>query len=94
MAFPDDRHFRIKVHIPRRTFRNLSAPIDFRFIAPDWIIGRDIAVHSALGRIQEEYRVELVGSDHTMVSRRIIEGEIIRTRNDDSIHLFVVGVLE
>ena len=32
--------------------------------------------------------VDLVGSDHTMVSRRSTEGEIIRTRNDDSVHSF------
>ena len=60
MAFPNDRRFRIKVHIPGRTFGNLLAPTDFKFIAPDWIIGRDLAVHIALGRIQEEYRAELV----------------------------------
>ena len=51
MAFPNDRRFRIQVHIPGRTFGNLLAPTDFKFIAPDWIIGRDLAIHSALGHI-------------------------------------------
>ena len=89
MAFPEDRRYRIKVHIPGRTFGSLSAPVDFKFTAPTWILGRDIAVHSALGRIQEEYKTELVGSDHTMISRRTVDGEIIRTIDDDSVRSYV-----
>ena len=89
MAFPEDRRYRMKVHIPGRTFGSLSAPVDFKFAAPTWILGRDIAVHSALGRIQEEYRTELVGSDHTMISRRTADGEIIRIIDDDSVHSYV-----
>ena len=89
MAFPEDRCYRIKVHIPGRTFGGLSAPVDFKFTAPTWILGRDIAVHSALGRIEEECRTELVGSDHTMISRRTADGEIIRTIDDDSVRSYV-----
>ena len=51
--------------------------------------GRNIAVHRALGRIREEYKDELFGLDLTMVSRRTADGEIVRTRNDDSIFSFV-----
>src|SRR4051812_11804678 len=89
MAFPEDRRYRIKVHIPGRTFGSLSVPVDFRFTAPTWILGRNIAVHTALGRIQEEYRAELVGPDHAMISRRTADGEIIRTIDDDSVHSYV-----
>ena len=89
MAFPEDRRYRIKVHIPGRTFGSLSAPVDFKFTTPTWILGRDIAVHRALGRIQEEYMTELVGSVHTMISRRTADGEIIRTIHDDSVHSYV-----
>ena len=89
MAFPEDRRYRIKVHIPGRTFGSLLAPVDFKFTAPTWILGRDIAVHSALGRIQEEYMTELVGSDHTMISRRTADGEIIHTIDDDFVRSYV-----
>ena len=88
MAFLEDPRYRIKVHIPGRTFGSLSAPVDFRFTAPTWILRRDIAVHTSLGRIQEEYRAELVGSDHTMISCRTADGELIRTIDDDSVRSY------
>lgn len=89
MALPTDTRYRIVVHIPGRTFGRLSAPIDFQFTSPTWIIGRNIAIHRALGHIREEYRTELIGSDFTMISRRTADGEIVRTVNDDSILSFV-----
>jgi predicted RNase H-like nuclease (RuvC/YqgF family) len=50
-----------------------------------------MAVHRALGRIRDAYRAELeiMGSDHIMISRRTAAGEIICTRDDDSIFSYV-----
>ena len=89
MALPTDPRYKIEVHIPGRTFRHTSESIDFQFVSPTWILGRNMAVHRALGRIWEVYRGELLGLDLTMISRRTADGEIIRTRNDDSIISFV-----
>ena len=66
----------------------MEASQHFKFTAPTWILGRDIAVRSALGRIQEEYMTELVGSDHTMISRRTVDGELIRTIDDGSVRSY------
>ncbi|KAE8786502.1 hypothetical protein D1007_39656 [Hordeum vulgare] len=55
-SYPEDTRYRIEVHIPGRTFEPRTEPVEFKFIAPSWILGRDIAVHCALGRIKEEYR--------------------------------------
>ena len=88
-ALSTDPRWKIEVHIPGRTFRNITEPIDFQIVFPTWTLGRNIAVHRALGCIREEYKDELFGSDLTMVSRKTADGEIVRTRNDDSILSFV-----
>ena len=54
-SYPEDSRYRIEVHIPGRTFQPRTEPMDFKFIAPDWILGRDMAIHCALGRIKEMY---------------------------------------
>ena len=51
MAFPEDRRYRIKVHIPGRTFRGHSEPIDFEFTAFTWILRRDMVIYHALGHL-------------------------------------------
>ncbi|KAE8815927.1 hypothetical protein D1007_06461 [Hordeum vulgare] len=55
-SYPEDSRYRIEVHIPGRTFEPCTEPVDFKFIAPSLILGRDMAVHCALGRIKEVYR--------------------------------------
>ncbi|KAE8779187.1 hypothetical protein D1007_47824 [Hordeum vulgare] len=55
-SYPEDSRYRIEVHIPGRTFQPRTEPMDFKFIAPNWILGRDMAIHCALGRIKEEYK--------------------------------------
>ncbi|KAE8782634.1 hypothetical protein D1007_43988 [Hordeum vulgare] len=55
-SYPEDSRYRIEVHIPGRTFQPRTKPMDFKFIAPNWILGRDMAIHCALGRIKEEYK--------------------------------------
>ncbi|KAE8801493.1 hypothetical protein D1007_22876 [Hordeum vulgare] len=52
-SYPEDSRYRIEVHVPGRTFEPRTEPVDFKFIAPNWILGRDMAVHCALGRIKE-----------------------------------------
>ncbi|KAE8810879.1 hypothetical protein D1007_12378 [Hordeum vulgare] len=55
LSYPEDSRYRIEVHIPGRTFEPRTEPMEFKFIAPNWILGRDIVVHCALGIIKEEY---------------------------------------
>ncbi|KAE8821860.1 hypothetical protein D1007_00051 [Hordeum vulgare] len=55
-SYPEDSCYGIEVHVPGRTFEPRTEPVDFKFIAPNWILGRDMAVHCALGRIKEVYR--------------------------------------
>ncbi|KAE8766727.1 hypothetical protein D1007_62008 [Hordeum vulgare] len=69
-SYPKDSRYRIVVHIPGRTFEPRTEPVEFKFIAPSWILGRDIAVHYAVGRIKEEYRGCPISSDLFTVSRR------------------------
>jgi hypothetical protein len=88
-ALPTDTRYRIVVHIPGRTFGGYSEAIDFQFTAPTWILGRDMAIHRSLGHLREEYRAELDASDLAMISRRIANGDIVRTLDDDSILSYV-----
>lgn len=85
MSFPADARYRIEVHIPGRTFGNRRELIDFKFIAPSWILGRDMAIHSALGRIKEVYKGCPISPDPYMVSFRGEDGEIIKTKTEYSI---------
>ena len=55
-SYPEDSRYRIEVHVPGRTFESRTEPVDFKFIAPNWILGRYMAIHCALGRIKEVYR--------------------------------------
>ncbi|KAE8787571.1 hypothetical protein D1007_38388 [Hordeum vulgare] len=55
-SYPLDSRYRIEVHVPGRTFEPRTEPVDFKFIAPNWILGRDMVVHCALGCIKEVYR--------------------------------------
>ncbi|KAE8803805.1 hypothetical protein D1007_20320 [Hordeum vulgare] len=55
-SYPEDSRYRIEVHVPGRTFQPRTEPMDFKFIAPNWILGRDMVIHCALGRIKEEYK--------------------------------------
>ncbi|KAE8790990.1 hypothetical protein D1007_34638 [Hordeum vulgare] len=52
-SYPEDSRYRIEVHIPGRTFEPRTEHVEFKFIAPSWSLGRDMAVHCALGRIKE-----------------------------------------
>ena len=64
----EDPRWKIEVHIPGRNFGKTTEPIDFHFIAPTWLLDRNVAAHCALGRIHEEYNEELFALDLTMVS--------------------------
>jgi len=89
MSFAADSRYRIEVHIPGRTFGNRTEPINFRFVAPSWILGRNIAIHRALGRIREEYRGCPISPSLSMVCRRGADGEIINTMTEDPIRSYV-----
>ncbi|XP_040253265.1 uncharacterized protein [Aegilops tauschii subsp. strangulata] len=88
-ALRTDTRYRIVVHIPGRTFRSFSEPINFEFTAPTWILGRDMAIHRALGHLREEYKAELNASDLAMISCRARNEDIVRTVDDDSILSYV-----
>ncbi|KAE8770278.1 Proliferating cell nuclear antigen [Hordeum vulgare] len=84
-SYPEDSRYRIEVHVPGRTFEPRTEPVDFKFIAPNWILGRDMAVHCALGRIKEVYRGCPISPDLFTVSRRREDGEIISSKTKDAL---------
>ncbi|KAI4987241.1 hypothetical protein ZWY2020_020041 [Hordeum vulgare] len=84
-SYPEDSRYRIEVHVPGRTFEPRTEPVDFKFIAPNWILGRDMAVHCALGRIKEVYRGCPISPDLFTVSRRGEDGEIISSKTKDAL---------
>ena len=74
-----------EVHVPGRPFEPRTEPVDFKFIAPNWILGRDMAVHCALGRIKEVYRGCPISPNLFTVSRRGEDGEIISSNTKDAL---------
>ncbi|KAE8777278.1 hypothetical protein D1007_50046 [Hordeum vulgare] len=84
-SYPEDSRYMIEVHVPGRTFEPRTERVDFKFIAPNWILGRDMAVHYALGRIKEVYRGCPISPDLFTVSRRREDGEIISSKTKDAL---------
>ena len=37
-SYLEDSCYRIEVHVPGRTFEPRTEPVDFKFIAPNWIL--------------------------------------------------------
>ncbi|KAE8797338.1 hypothetical protein D1007_27590 [Hordeum vulgare] len=85
LSYPEDSRYWIEVHVPGRTFEPRTEPVDFKFIAPNWILGRNMAVHCALGRIKEVYRGCPISPDLFTVSRRGEDGEIISSKTKDAL---------
>ncbi|KAI5018555.1 hypothetical protein ZWY2020_043443 [Hordeum vulgare] len=84
-SYLEDSRYRIEVHIPGRTFQPCNEPMDFKFIAPNWILGRDMAIHCALGRIKDEYKGCPISPDLSAVSRRNEDGDIISRETKDAL---------
>ena len=91
---PEDRCWRINVHIPGRTFGKNIKPIDFFLEAPTWSLGQSIAAHTSLGRIREEYKEDLKGTTFMACGRRDHHGEIVRTVEDDTISSYIQDLEE
>ena len=91
---PEDRRWRIDVHIPGRTFGRNIKPIDFYLEAPNWSLGQSIAAHTSLGRIRLEYREDLQGTSFMACGRRDQDGEIVRTVEDDTVASYVQDLEE
>ncbi|KAE8781171.1 Enolase 2 [Hordeum vulgare] len=62
-SYPEDSRYRTEVHNSERTFQPRTEPMDFKFIAPKWILGRDMAIHCALGHLGETQRDSGVSRD-------------------------------
>ena len=84
-SYPEDSCYRIEVHIPGRTFEPRTEPMDFKFIAPSWILGRDMAIHCALGRIKDKYKGCPISPDLFVVSWRNEDGDIISSKTNDAL---------
>lgn len=93
-TLPEEKRWRIEVHIPGRTFEKTTEPINFFLEAPNWSLGRSIAAHAALGRICEEYHKDLKGTPYRMCGRRDHQGEIVRTRDDDTTASYIQDLEE
>lgn len=88
-TLPEEKRWRIDVHIPGRTFGNTTRDIDFFFNAPTWTLGRSIAAQNTFGRICEEYNQDLEGTIYRICGRRDRYGEVVRTREDESIASYI-----
>ena len=93
-SVPEEKRWRIEVHIPGRTFGKITNPINFFLEVPTWSLGRSIAAHAALGRIRDEYHMDLKGTPFRMCGRRDDKGEIVRTMEDDSIASYIQDLKE
>ena len=91
---PEDRCWRIDVHIPGCTFGRNIKPIDFFLEAPNWSLGKSVAAHTSLRRIHEEYREDLKGTTFMACGHRDQNGEIVRTIEDDTIASYVQDLEE
>ena len=58
-TLPKEERWRIKVHVPGRTFVPITEPIDFTLDAPTWNLGKSMAAHITFGCICEVYHKEL-----------------------------------
>src|ERR1041385_4821381 len=81
---PGEKCWKVQVHIPGRTFGRKIKQINFSVKAPKWSVGRSRAAMMTLGRIRQEYHVDLQGTRFDMYGRRDHTGELERTVEDTS----------
>ena len=79
----------IRVQITGRTFTPVTEPIEFSFDAPTWTVGKSMAAHIAMGRIGEVYSKDLKDTIYLICGRRDEQWEIVSTRRDRSIAVFI-----
>ena len=69
-TLPEEEHWMIQVHVPRRTFRRVTEPIEFSFDAPTWSLGKSMVAHITMGRIGEVYHKDLKDTIYQICGRR------------------------
>ena len=85
----EEEHWIIREHVPGRTFMPVTGPIEFSFDAPTWSLGKSMAAHIAMGRIDEVYHKELKDTIYQICGRRDEQWEMINSRRDKSIASFI-----
>ena len=84
-----EERWTIQVHVLGRTFTPVTEPIEFSFDAPTWSLGKSMAAHITMGRIGEVYHKELKDTIYQICGRRDEQWEMISTRKDRSIVVFI-----
>ena len=88
-TLPEEERWMIQVQVPGRTFMPVTEPIEFSFDAPTWSLGKSMAAHIAMGRIGEVYHKDLKDTIYQICGRRDEQWEMISTRKDRSIAVFI-----
>ncbi|KAF7064248.1 hypothetical protein CFC21_070612 [Triticum aestivum] len=81
----EEERWMIRVQVPGRTFMPVTEPIEFSFDAPTWSLGKSMAAHITMGRIEEVYHKDLKDTIYQICGRRDEQWEMISTRRDRSI---------
>ena len=88
-TLPEEECWRIKVHVPGRTFAPTTVPIEFTLDAPTWSLGKSMAAHITFGRICEVYHKDLEDTVYQICGPWDEQWEMIRTRKDGSIATYI-----
>ena len=79
----------IQVRVLGRTFASVTEPVEFSFDAPTWSLGKSMAAHIAIGRIDEVYNKDLKDTIYQICGCQDEEWGMIRTRKDGSIAAYI-----
>ena len=85
----EEERWKIKVWVPGRTFAPTTEPIDFYLDAPSWSIGKSMAAHITMGRIDKVHHKDLKDTIYQICGRRDEQWEMIRTRKDGTIAAYI-----
>ena len=85
-TIPEEEHWMIQVPVPGRTLTPVTEPIEFSFDAPTWSLGKSMAAHIAMGRIDEVYSKDLKDTIYQICGRRDEQWEIVERQVHCSIH--------
>ena len=88
-TLPEEERWKIRVHVPGRTFTPVTEPIEFSFDAPTWSLGKSMAAHITIGHIGEVYHKDLKDTIYQICGRRYEQWEMICARRDKSIAAYI-----
>ena len=88
-TLPEEERWMIRVQVPGRTFMPITEPMRLVFEAPTWSLGKSMAAHIAIGRIDKVYKNDLKDTIYQICGHQDEQWEMIRTREDGSIAAYI-----